>query len=122
MLLQPLVENAIQHGLSCKKGGGTITIAAREQNGVFELLVSDDGIGIAEEKLAGLLQKGASSQSGTGAGIGVKNIHFRLQHFYGSPYGLTVRSREQEGTEILMRLPAFSTGRSEIGSGSGGAL
>lgn len=120
--LQPLVENAIQHGLSCKKGGGTITIAAREQNGVFELLVSDDGIGIAEEKLAGLLQKGASSQSGTGAGIGVKNIHFRLQHFYGSPYGLTVRSREQEGTEILMRLPAFSTGRSEIGSGSGGAL
>lgn len=103
--VQPLVENAIRHGLSCKKGGGTIRIEAHVQDGAMNLWITDDGMGIPPEKMGSLLQQDVVNVTQGSTGIGLKNVHFRLQHLYGTEYGLEVHCNEPQGTKIIMRLP-----------------
>ena len=103
--LQPLVENAITHGLSRKRGGGTIKIAAKAQEDLILLSIQDDGVGIPKNQLAALLKNKPIFDGNGGTRIGIKNVHFRLQRLYGEEYGLTIESREREGTKVLMRLP-----------------
>lgn len=92
LLLQPLIENALKHGLSPKRNGGTLSIQARRTASGFELIVSDDGVGL-----------GASPNRGTtdrNTHVGLKNVAKRLQTAYAGRAELTLRPREGGGTEV----------------------
>jgi two-component system LytT family sensor kinase len=95
MLLQPLVENSIKHGLSKKVEGGTIRIRTFRTESRLHLLVEDDGVGIPEEKLATLLDRG----------IGVTNVHERLKVLFGRDYRMWVESQPGKGARIEMEVP-----------------
>jgi len=95
MLLQPLVENSIKHGLSSKVEGGTIRIHTSRAGSRLHLLVEDDGVGIPEPKLAKLLDHG----------IGVSNVHERLQVLFGNEYRMWIDSQPGQGTRIQIELP-----------------
>ncbi|MEJ5368162.1 MAG: histidine kinase [Bryobacteraceae bacterium] len=100
MLLQPLVENSIRHGLAQKIEGGEVRIESRIEDGArgrrLVLTVADDGVGMEEERLKSILDQ---------AGIGVSNVNERLQVLFGSNYGLSITSRKGEGTRTVIELP-----------------
>jgi two-component system LytT family sensor kinase len=95
MLLQPLVENSIKHGLSKKVEGGTIRIRTFRTENRLHLLVEDDGVGIPEEKLATILDRG----------IGVTNVHERLKVLFGAEYRMWVESQPGKGARIEIEVP-----------------
>jgi len=101
LILQPLVENAIYHGIHAKRGGGTIKITARMDKEKLYFSVADDGIGMTEEKLAEL-RKSLDSQHGEAArtGFGIFNVNERIRLSFGSEYGLQYTSVAQEGTKV----------------------
>ena len=99
MLLQPLVENSIKHGLSSKVEGGTIRIRTRRQGSRLHLEVEDDGVGIAEARLATLLEQG----------IGVSNVNERLKVLFGNEYRMWIDSQPGRGTRIQIELPELQT-------------
>jgi len=100
MLLQPLVENSIKHGLSSKVEGGAIRIHARRAGAKLYVLVEDDGVGIPESKLATLLD----------SGIGVTNVNERLKVLFGSQYRMWVESQPGQGTQIHIEVPELESG------------
>jgi two-component system LytT family sensor kinase len=95
MLLQPLVENSIKHGLRGKVEGGTIRIRTFRTGSKLHLLVEDDGVGIPEDKLATLLERG----------IGVNNVHERLKVLFGSEYRMWIDSEPGKGARIQIEVP-----------------
>jgi two-component system LytT family sensor kinase len=99
MLLQPLVENSIKHGLSSKVEGGTIRIRTERNETKLNLLVEDDGIGIPEAKLATLLDRG----------IGVSNVNERLKVLFGNQYRMWIDSQPGRGTRIQIEVPELQT-------------
>jgi two-component system LytT family sensor kinase len=99
MVLQPLVENSIKHGLSSKVEGGTIRIRAHRTDSKLSLLVEDDGIGIPESKLATLLDHG----------IGVSNVNERLKVLFGNEYRMWIDSQPGQGTRIQIEAPELHT-------------
>lgn len=100
LIIQPLVENCINHAIDeAQQEPLHISITAALSDDEIHITVSDDGMGIPQEKLPLLL----TTQGGTG--IGLKNVHERLQLTYGKSYGLTVTSEEWVGTSILIRIP-----------------
>lgn len=102
-LIQPLVENAIQHGLAPKEEGGCVTIRVEKADGLLQITVSDDGIGMSEEALA-RLQEQLRSGSPNGEHIGLYNVAARLR-LSGRSEGLMIRSDVDKGTSAAMRLP-----------------
>ncbi len=100
MMLQPLVENSIKHGLSSKVEGGTIRIRAHRTETRLHLLVEDDGVGIPEEKLGTLLEHG---------GIGVSNVNERLKVLFGSEYRMWIESQPGNGTRVQIEVPELET-------------
>jgi LytS/YehU family sensor histidine kinase len=102
--LQLLVENAIRHGLGLKKGQGTIQIIVWHDEKLLYVKVADDGVGMSPEQVAGILIDAPEQQPG-GNGIGLMNIHRRIQRFYGEGYGLKVESVLGQGTQVTIRLP-----------------
>jgi LytS/YehU family sensor histidine kinase len=99
--VQPLVENAIAHGLKARHGRGTIRIAAHPRDDGIEISVSDDGSGIAADRLQHLLQRG----TGSGLGMGLSNVHQRLTGAYGPSSGLQVASEREGGTTVAFWIP-----------------
>jgi two-component system LytT family sensor kinase len=95
MLLQPLVENSIRHGLSSKIDGGVIRVRSRIENGRLQILVEDDGVGIPEDKLARMFE----------LGIGVSNVNERLKVLFGDEYKMWIDSRLGEGTSTGIEIP-----------------
>ncbi len=95
MLLQPIVENSIRHGLASKVDGGTIRLRSRIIGGRFQILVEDDGVGIPDSKLATLFEQG----------IGVNNVNERLKVLFGDDYKMWIDSRLGEGTSTGIELP-----------------
>jgi two-component system LytT family sensor kinase len=96
LVVQPLVENAIIHGLEGRPSRGNVTIAAhREGNGV-RIAVVDDGVGIAPERQLQVLTHGF----GTGLGMGLSNVHHRLQSLFGPAAGLRIESEPGKGTRV----------------------
>jgi two-component system, LytTR family, sensor kinase len=95
MLLQPLVENSIRHGLASKVDGGTIRVRSQLHDGRLQIQVADDGVGIPEAKLARLFEQG----------IGVSNVNERLKVLFGDDYKMWVDSRPGEGTTTGIDLP-----------------
>ncbi|QYR23055.1 sensor histidine kinase [Paenibacillus sp. sptzw28] len=105
-LLQPLVENAIFHGVSGREEPGSIGISIREQGETLRILVWDDGIGMSPE-MAGKLKQDASGPERTDgpSRIGIRNIRERIHHLCGDAYGLEIASEEGVGTEVVLTLP-----------------
>jgi two-component system, LytTR family, sensor kinase len=95
MMLQPLVENSIKHGLGTQVQGGQITLEAKRVDGRLHIVVADDGAGIPQERLATLL----------GQGIGVSNVTERLKVLFGSDYRMWIDSAPGRGTRIEIEVP-----------------
>lgn len=100
LILQPIVENAIKHGVLGKIEGGKVEIIAHKEEGGIKLIVKDDGVGIPEEKLKSLLKKDYNRDS-----IGLVNVNERLKNKYGDQYGLNIKSEMDKGTRITMIIP-----------------
>lgn len=103
LILQPLVENAIYHGIKYKGSKGKITIRGFGEEDRIIIQVSDDGNGMDEETLLNIMDKSKANE-GTG-GVGVYNVHTRLQLYYGEAYGLHFESTLGEGTTVTVTIP-----------------
>jgi two-component system LytT family sensor kinase len=104
--IQPLVENAVRHGLEGKEGGGRITIEASDQGAFAEISVEDDGVGIDPAALERALAGAA-----TGQHVGLRNVDARLRQVYGDEHGLVVETNVGAGTLVRMRVPKSQPGR-----------
>jgi two-component system LytT family sensor kinase len=100
--LQPLVENAVRHGVE-RRGRGRIEIVGRDIDADVELRVSDDGVGMPPGK-------GEAILAGEGGGVGLINVHSRLHATFGDDYGLEIDSTLGRGTTVTMTLPKFRAG------------
>jgi two-component system LytT family sensor kinase len=98
ILLQPLIENSIKHGLEPRIHGGTITLRSRMQGESVVVEVEDDGVGIVVKPPSALRREGA--------GIGMKNVQERLEVLYGNRARFTVVSRPGRGTLVSIEIPA----------------
>ena len=109
LILQPLVENALYHGIKNKRQGGTISVRARRRGENEVLLeVEDNGIGFTPEKLAQLRAE-LDDDSGDiklESGFGIGNVNKRIRLYYGKPYGLSVQSEYTTGTCVTLVIPA----------------
>lgn len=103
--LQPLMENAIFHGIEPKGGIGAILLTARRSGGDLLIELSDDGVGIPAEQIPLLLSAPSSKPSGLFKGIGISNVHSRIQREFGEDYGLSIESELGAYTRILVRIP-----------------
>jgi two-component system LytT family sensor kinase len=119
MSVQPLVENAVRHGIERRAGTGRVTVRARVMGADIELRVSDDGSGIEPERVPGLL-------AGTGGGIGLANVDGRLRATFGERYALRLESELGSGTTVIMTVPNLAgedgsaAGRRPVTVGAGG--
>jgi two-component system sensor histidine kinase ChiS len=104
LIIQPIVENAIRHGLMKRISGGRVEILAEIINSELKITIKDDGLGIPLEKLKILLDNSISTGS-----IGLKNVNRRLFNEYGQ--GLFIESREGEGTEVIINIPIKAMNR-----------
>jgi two-component system LytT family sensor kinase len=100
--IQPLIENAIRHGITPKEGSGVVHITVRKLPAEeVEITVADDGVGILPEIMPHVLEPGY----GTGSGVGMSNVNERLKMIYGEAYGLKISSTPEQGTEIKFVIP-----------------
>ncbi len=96
LILQPIIENAVIHGLEQKIGSGRIDLKVERTEKEIEIIITDDGIGTDRPKLF---------REETDNNIGLYNVHRRLQLYYGEPYGIDIESRPDRGTEVTIRIP-----------------
>lgn len=106
LMLQPLVENAIYHGMEFMDGDGMIMVKAWREEDELYLSVADNGLGMTEDKVETILTGKSTSGNGRGSGIGVKNVNERIKLYFGEAYGLTIDSEPDEGTTVIIHLPA----------------
>ena len=106
LMLQPLVENAIYHGMEFMDGDGEILIKAWQKGKDLMMSVSDNGLGMTEEQVENLFADVSHVPSKRGSGIGVKNVNERIKLYFGRDYGLSIQSEPDEGTTVTIRLPA----------------
>ena len=106
LMLQPLVENAIYHGMEFMDGDGEICVEVYRDAEELRFLVRDNGLGMTEKQVAELLGEKHHVSSKRGSGIGVKNVMERIKLYFGDDYGLSIWSEPDEGTTITIRLPA----------------
>lgn len=110
LILQPLVENALKHGLRTREGSGRIHIFAERKDGKLLLQVMDNGVGMDEDQVKQLNQKlreKTQAVSETGKSIGLKNVEDRIRLLYGEEYHMEVDSKKGMGTIIICTLPAM---------------
>lgn len=109
LTLQPIVENALYHGIKNKRNGGAIRIKARKATDDLVLLeIQDDGVGFTPYKLAQIKAAFANDSDEilqSDSGFGLENVNKRIQLYYGKQYGLTVESQYQEGTRVTVAIP-----------------
>lgn len=108
LIVQPLVENAIYHGIEAKEEPGFISIWAESGEDCLHIGVEDDGAEVTQEKIDEIrlsLKHKNILQTGSGKSLGLKNIHDRLQMLYGSDYGIQVERREGRGFIVVASLP-----------------
>lgn len=105
LMLQPLVENAIYHGMEFMDGDGEICVEVYREADELRFLVRDNGLGMTEKQVEALLGEEHHVSSKRGSGIGVKNVMERIKLYFGDAYGLSIWSEPDEGTVITIRLP-----------------
>jgi two-component system sensor histidine kinase YesM len=112
LTLQPLVENALYHGIKNKRKGGSIVVRGRQlPGGLLQIQVEDNGIGMAQERLAQVrAQLDLSADDGVVAegGYGISNVHQRIMLYYGPEYGLRIESEYLRGTRVSLVIPLQS--------------
>ena len=115
LILQPILENAIYYGVQSMDGDGEILVRGSRDGGDVYLDVIDNGLGMPEEQVAKLLagtdpeeEESAPGASRHGNGVGLKNVHTRIQLRFGQEYGLQITSEPDEGTMVRIHLPAIS--------------
>jgi len=102
LILQPLVENALYHGIKNRRGRGMITVTGEEKDGQLLLKVTDNGAGMDEEQVR-ILQAGLYEDKHTG--LGLVNVHKRIRLYCGEPYGLSFESSVGKGSTVSVLLP-----------------
>ena len=115
LTIQPIVENAIRHGLEGMVSGGRVTLSAYRTDGYIVIRVSDNGCGMSEERLEevrNMLSGGEISSSPGNTGIGLANINERIRHIFGPQYGLNIASTQNYGTTIEALMP-YIEGRTQ---------
>ena len=105
LCVQPLVENAVRHGLAGSERTGHISINAQDRGPECVIEVEDDGIGEDPEKVRRALAGDAASDS-----VGLGNVDARLRNAYGDEFGLVVETAPQAGTKVTVRVPKFAPG------------
>jgi two-component system, LytTR family, sensor kinase len=106
LVLQPLVENAVQHGLSTKPGGGTITVVAQDNGSEALISVEDDGVGMDADRLFADLRDAHK----TGSHVGIGNINQRMRQVFGDEYALMAETAPGAGMKVILRVPKFFPG------------
>ena len=103
--IQPLVENALYHGIKNKRGVGKIIISGRREEDHFSILIEDNGIGISEERLS-QVRAGVKNKVSTGKDIyGLYNVNERIRLNFGEKYGIFIESTYGKGTVVSVILP-----------------
>lgn len=105
LIVQPIVENCIYHGIKKKRGKGKIIINAFSQNDTLKIIVKDDGVGMTEEMCKKILSDEIVPENISGSGIGVKNVNERIKLRFGKEFGLLYSSKLGEGTVVEYILP-----------------
>jgi two-component system LytT family sensor kinase len=105
LCLQPLVENAVQHGLAPKPGPGNVHVVAEDAGPECLITVEDDGIGMDPTELQRVLTRETTNDS-----IGLANVDERLRSVYGDAYGLLIETAPEAGTKVSLRIPKFRSG------------
>ncbi|WP_270165546.1 sensor histidine kinase [Paenibacillus sp. SYP-B4298] len=113
LILQPIVENAIFHGLGESEEDGLITVRIFKETTKLHIQIADNGSGMDQETLQSLKASMAARQ-GQSYGIGVRNVHRRIQLYFGEQYGITFTSEQDEGTTFTITIPYDLKGRSEV--------
>ncbi|MDF2921857.1 MAG: sensor histidine kinase [Paenibacillaceae bacterium] len=108
-ILQPIVENAVYHGLEVKKNDRRITVDSRIQDDKVWLMVKDNGIGMEKEQLQLVYEGLRTEPEETGSNIGLRNINSRLKLYYGEEYGLMIDSIRNEGTTVTLCFPLYKS-------------
>ena len=109
LTLQPLVENAIYHGIKERRGPGSIEVAAARRDGMLVFRVTDNGVGMSEEKLAAVRASLQAPAAGSGRnGYGLSNVHERIQLSFGPGYGLRFESSPGAGTTVELLHPLIT--------------
>ena len=103
--IQPLVENAVRHGLEAKSGAGTITVIAQDAGTECVITIEDDGVGVEPDQIQRALSGEIQSDS-----VGLGNVDERMRTVYGNKYGIVVETAPGLGTKVSMRVPKFSPG------------
>lgn len=108
LIVQPILENAIYHGMAAADDDGEITVHAWRDGDDLIIDVSDNGLGMPQEVVESLLDERKPLERSKGSGIGVRNVHRRIGLTFGVQYGLTFHSEPDEGTTVRIRLPALT--------------
>ncbi|AIQ71080.1 sensor histidine kinase [Paenibacillus graminis] len=105
LIIQPLVENAVIHGLDNTLEGAVVTVVIRYEQDHALFTITDNGAGITQDRLEQIRITLETQEEQEGARIGLRNVHDRLKLSYGEKYGLTIESHPNEGTRISFRIP-----------------
>ncbi|TVQ35889.1 MAG: sensor histidine kinase [Spirochaetaceae bacterium] len=119
LILQPVVENAIEHGVIHHRGGGAVEVTVRRrENRMIELIVHDTGRGMDRERLREVLGEiraySEPLRECSGFGVGLRNVHQRIQLYYGLEWGLTIASEAGSGTTVTARIPLTGDGEKDV--------
>ncbi|AIQ20555.1 histidine kinase [Paenibacillus sp. FSL H7-0357] len=108
LIIQPLVENSVVHGLENKEGTVNVRVSVVLSDGEIQVLVADDGAGMTEKRLSEILTVIAQAEEEQRSRIGLRNVHQRLVLYYGEKHGLNIESEEGKGTKIYFSIPGDS--------------
>ncbi|GGW10390.1 signal transduction histidine kinase [Streptomyces capoamus] len=106
LCLQPLVENAVKHGLEEGVARGRIGITAQDEGATARIVVEDDGVGMEPDRLRRILR----GEDGPAAGVGLRNVDERLRQVYGDDHGLVIETGVGAGTRVTIRIPKYRPG------------
>lgn len=101
LILQPIVENSILHGINKKRGKGVITITGEKMDAIIEIKICDNGAGANVDELNAILDDKSSSTS-----FAIKNVNDRIKHSFGSEYGIRFYNNEESGVMVILKFPA----------------
>lgn len=105
-IIQPIIENAVVHGLKSVEEGGDISLKAEKESGILRIIIEDNGCGMDEEQMRYIADSLNEVEDSVGQHIGLKNVHQRIKLYYGEDHGMTITSTLGKGTKVEITLPA----------------
>jgi two-component system sensor histidine kinase YesM len=104
-IIQPIIENAVVHGLKSVEEGGDISLKTEKESGILRIIIEDNGCGMDEEQMQHVIDSLNEVEDSFGQHIGLKNEHQRIKLYYGEYYGMTINSTFGKGTRVEITLP-----------------